>query len=340
VTAEAPTASDAPDASAGIERAADVLGSAASVALSGHVNPDPDALGSMFGLASFLRARGTEVVCSWPNEPMDTPRWLELFDDVPRVVSVAAFPKEPPVMVALDTASPDRLATLLPNAERAGVLVVLDHHASNPGFGDVLVLDPLATSTAEVAYRVMRRIGGPIPDQAAAFLYAGMITDTGRFQYQAVTPDTLRVAADLRSYHFDHALLARALYEDSSIASLRLTGRALERLELVPEADLVWTHLGQPDLTATGAQLSESDDLVDAVRMAREADVACVMKEQRDGKLKVSLRSRGATDVGAVATAMGGGGHRLAAGYTSRTDLEGSLKALIDTLEAVRQRER
>jgi phosphoesterase RecJ-like protein len=240
-------------------------------------------------------------------------------------------------MVALDTASPDRLAALLPNAERARVLVVLDHHASNPGFGEVLVLDPAATSTAEVAYRLMRRIGGPIPDEAAGFLYAGMITDTGRFQYQAVTAQTLRVAAELRSFAFDHAALARALYEDSSLASLRLTGIALGRLTLVADASVVWTHLTQADLAATGAQLSETDDLVDAVRVAREADVACVIKQQRDGKLKVSLRSRGATDVGSVAVALGGGGHRLAAGYTSRLDLDASVRTLIETLGSVRE---
>ena len=320
-----------------IGRAAGVLSTAASVALSGHVNPDPDAIGSMLGLASFLQARGCEVVCSWPNEPMELPRWLGLFADLPPIVAIAAFPKAPDVMVALDTASPDRLAALLSNAERARVLVVLDHHASNPGFGDVLVLDPSATSTAEVAYRLMRRIGGPIPDQAAAFLYAGMVTDTGRFQYQAVTAATLRVAAELRSFDFDHAALARALYEDSSLASLRLTGIALDRLSLVSDASLIWTHLTQSDLIATGAQLSETDDLVDAVRVAREADVACVIKQQRDGKLKVSLRSRGATDVGSVAVALGGGGHRLAAGYTSRLDLEGSVRTLVETRTAVRE---
>ncbi len=336
MTAESRTAAAAGGVADAIARAAEALSSATSVALAGHVNPDPDAIGSMLGLATFLRSRGLTVVCSWPNEPLELPRWLEPFTDLPPIVSVARFPKEPAVMVALDTASPDRLATLLPNAERAGLLIVLDHHVSNPGFGDILVLDPTATSTAEVAYRVIRAIGGPIPDDAAAFLYAGLITDTGRFQYQAVTAETLRFAAELRAFDFDHARLARALYEDSSVAALRLSGRALERLELVEEADLVWTHLTQADLAATGARLSDTDDLIDAVRMAREADVACVIKEQRDAKLKVSLRSRGAADVGSVAVSFGGGGHRLAAGYTSRVGLEETVRALAGALRASR----
>ena len=336
MTVEPQTAPSAGGFAEAIARAADVLSSATDVALAGHVNPDPDAIGSMLGLAEFLRSRGVTVVCSWPNEPLELPRWLEPFTDPPPIVPVGRFPKEPAVMVALDTASTDRLATLLPNAERAGVLIVLDHHASNPGFGDIVVLDPTATSTAEIAYRLMRGIGGSIPDQAAAFLYAGLVTDTGRFQYQAVTPDTLRLAADLRTFDFDHARLARALYEDSSVPALRLTGRALERLELVEVADLVWTHLTQADLAATASRLSDTDDLIDAVRMAREADVACVIKEQRDAKLKVSLRSRGGADVGAVAVSFGGGGHRLAAGYTSRVGLVETVGALANALTAAR----
>jgi phosphoesterase RecJ-like protein len=318
-----------------LERAAGVLSSATEVALSGHVNPDPDAIGSMLALASFLRGRGVAVICSWPNEPLELPRWLRVFDDLPPIVPVARFPKAPSVMVALDTASADRLATLMPNAERADTLIVLDHHASNPGFGDVCVVDAAASSTAEVAYRLMRLIGGPVSDTVAALIYAGLVTDTGRFQYQAVTPETLRLAAELRAFDFDHARLARALYEDSSLASLRLTGRALERIELRTDADLIWTHLTQADLVATGSNLADTDDLIDVVRMAREADVACVIKEQRDGKLKVSLRSRGQTDVGAVALGFGGGGHRLAAGYTSKADLAETVRTLVTVLATV-----
>jgi phosphoesterase RecJ-like protein len=311
-----------------LTHAAEVLSTAPSVALAGHVNPDPDALGSMLGLASFLRGRGAEVVCSWPNEPMDRPAWLDLFQDVPTVVPVPEFPKQPAVMVALDTASPDRLASLLPNAERAGVLIVLDHHASNPGFGHVLVLDPAASSTAELAYRLIRRIGGPVPADAAAYLYAGIVTDTGRFQYQSVTPQTLRVAAELREHDFDHAGLARALYEDASVPALHITAVALERVRQEDDADLIWTYVTREDLKATGTDISDTDDLIDLVRTAREADVAAVVKEQRDGRVKVSLRSRGATDVSAVAAAFGGGGHRLAAGYSSRQGIPETVEAL------------
>jgi phosphoesterase RecJ-like protein len=249
---------------------------------------------------------------------------------------VGAFPKAPEGLVSLDAASLDRLGALEASLRNAGRSIVLDHHATNPGFGGIVLLDPAAASTAEIAYRLIRRIGGELPDDAAACLYAGVVTDTGRFQYEASGPETLRVAADLRTYAFDHARLAQYLFEDNSLPYLRLLAVALDRLEHVPQADLLWTHLAQADLAPAGVAMTETDDLIDVIRTAREADVACVVKEQRDGRLKVSLRSRGATDVGAVAGSFDGGGHRLAAGYTSRVGLEETIAALVATLKAAR----
>jgi phosphoesterase RecJ-like protein len=148
-------------------------------------------------------------------------------------------------------------------------------------------------------------------------LYAGLVTDTGKFQYEATTPETLRVAARLREHDFDHSRLVQALYEDSPASYLRVLALALGRLEHVPEADLVWTYLTQADLQEAGVHPGDTDDLIDVIRTSRDVDVAAVLKQQKDGRFKVSVRSRGDHDLAAVAAAFGGGGHRLAAGYTS-----------------------
>src|SRR5205823_11642500 len=126
------------------------------------------------------------------------------------------------------------------------------------------------------------------------------------------------------------------LFEDAPLAYLRVAGEALDRLTLVPEAGLVWTYLTQQDLERAGATMTDTEDLIDLVRMAREADVACVLKQQRDGRFKASLRSKGETDVGAVAQSFGGGGHRLAAGYTAGAGLEESVGLLTEALARVR----
>jgi phosphoesterase RecJ-like protein len=112
------------------------------------------------------------------------------------------------------------------------------------------------------------------------------------------------------------------------VPSLRVLAIALDRVALEPDADLVWSYLTQGDLASVGVHPSDTDDLIDVVRTAREADVAAVVKQQRDGRFKVSLRSRGAHDVARVAASFGGGGHRLAAGYTSPHGLAETVERL------------
>jgi phosphoesterase RecJ-like protein len=335
-----------PSFAASLERAAAVLGSAADVALACHVNPDADALGSMLGLSAFLRARGARTTCSFGNDPFELPRWAALLPGTDALVEPKSFPAEPEILVTCDTASLDRLGMLAPVASRARQVVWIDHHVSNEGLGTIPLIDPAASSTAEVVFRLMERVGGEIPTASAACLYAGIITDTGRFQYAASTPETLRVAAELRERHFDHVALAQALYEDNSASYLRLLATAFGRIVLEdgpgdgPGNGMVWTYLTQADLAEAGVGATETDDLIDIVRTAREADVAVVVKQQRDGRFKVSMRSRGRHDVASVAAAFGGGGHRLAAGYTSRFGLAETIERLRDALDATAAKQR
>ncbi len=298
-------------------RAAEVLAGATTVAMACHVNPDADALGSMLGLSAYLRARGIETICSFPNEPLEPPRWASLLPGVDRLVEASEFPREPEVMVTCDCASADRLGRLQASADRAKELIWIDHHRSNDGLGTIPLIDPDASSTCEMVVRLITAMGGDMPDETALCLYAGLVTDTGKFQYEATLPETLRIAADLREHHFDHTGLVQALYEDNRREYLSLVGVALGRIAYEPEADLIWTYLTQSDLTGAGVHAQETDDLIDVIRTAREVDVAAVLKQMKDGRFKVSARSRGKHDLAAVAATFGGGGHRLAAGYTS-----------------------
>ena len=315
-----------------LARAAEVLTSADDVALACHLNPDADALGSMLGLSAFLRTRGVSTVCSFPNEPLHLPPWAALLPGSGDLVEVVDFPDAPPVMVTCDCASADRLGSLEPAATKAQELIWIDHHRSNPGSGTIPLIDPAASSTCEVVFRLIGAMGGEMPDDAALCLYAGLVTDTGRFQYEATTPETLRIAATLREHPFDHSRLVQALYEDNRREYLRLAGIALARASFVPEASMVWTYLTQADLAEAGVGADETDDLIDLIRTARDVDVAAVLKQQRDGRFKVSVRSRGASDLAAVAAAFGGGGHRLAAGYTSDHGPAGTIARLVTAL--------
>ena len=315
-----------------LRRAAEVLGGADEVALAAHVNPDADALGSMLGLAAVLRSRGARTICSYGNDPLDVPRWAGLLPGSDGLIPPREFPREPAVMVTCDCASFDRLGSLGGPASRAGELIWIDHHRSNDGSGTIRIVDGDASSTCELVVRLVDAMGMPIDRDVATCVYAGLVTDTGRFQYQATTPETLRLAARLREEDFDHAALVRALYEDQEVGALRLLSVALDRMSEVPDADLVWTYVTQADLADVGIGSGDTDDLIDVLRTARGSDVAVVLKQQRDGRFKVSMRSRGAHDLAAVAAAFGGGGHRLAAGYTSRHGPQGTIDELLAAL--------
>jgi phosphoesterase RecJ-like protein len=315
-----------------LARAAEMLGSAKEVALACHLNPDADALGSMLGLAAFLRSRGVTTICSFPNEPLEPPRWAALLPGAEDLVAVSDYPSSPSVMVTCDCASFDRLGPLGPAASAAAEVIWIDHHRSNDGLGTIPLIDPDASSTCEIVFRLIEAIGGPMPDDTAVCLYAGLVTDTGRFQYQATSPETLRMAATLREHPFDHSRLVQALYEDNRREYLRLAGIALARVSFIPDADLVWTYLTQADLAEAGVGPSETEDLIDLIRTAREVDVAAVLKQQRDGRFKVSVRSRGDHDLARAAAAFGGGGHRLAAGYTSEHGPAGTIARLVEAL--------
>jgi phosphoesterase RecJ-like protein len=311
-----------------LRRAAAALIDASNVALACHVNPDADALGSMLGLSNHLRALGKETVCSFPNEPFEPPRWVQMLPGHEALIPPGEFPDAPVVMVTCDTASMDRLSMLAGPAGRAGTLIWIDHHVTNEGLGSIPLIDPRASSTCEIVWRLLQETGLEPSIETATCIYAGLVTDTGRFQYEAVRPDTLRLAAELREFPFDHARLVQALYEDNSVAYLKLLGLALERVRLEADADMVWTYLTRPDLQDAGVDPAETDDLIDVIRTAREADVAAVIKQQRDGRFKVSMRSRGGHDVASVAATFGGGGHRLAAGYTSKHGLAETVERL------------
>ncbi|HEV3474696.1 MAG TPA: bifunctional oligoribonuclease/PAP phosphatase NrnA [Actinomycetota bacterium] len=317
-----------------LDDAARVLTDAGDVTLVCHVNPDADALGSMLGLANYLAGRGVKVAAAVPNPPGDLPRWAEVLPGLKHLVPPGEVPAKPKILVTLDAADIRRLDGLGHLVDRSETVVCIDHHRTNPGFGTVNLIDANASATAEIVFRLIERMGGQLDADVAACLYAGLVSDTGRFQYESASPEVLRIAARLRELPFDHVRLALALYADASVPYLRLLGMILGRVRHVPEANLVWVSVTRADLEAAGVPIQETDELIDILRTAREADVAAVLKEQRDGKFKVSLRSRGDTDVAAIAEAFDGGGHRLAAGYTASASLDDSVRVLVDALVA------
>ncbi len=290
------------------------------VALACHVSPDGDALGSMLALGQALRSRGTEVVASWGGAPFEVPAAYDFLPAVDLLVPPERFPAVPELFVTLDTASPDRLGALRDRLTTAGCTIVLDHHATNTGYGDLHLVDGAAAATVVLVAELLDRLGVALTAELATPLYTGLVTDTGSFRYRSTTPLVHELAARLLATGIRHDLISRAIYDSAPFGWVQLLGRACRRARLEPGAvgglGLVWTVVEAADLADSGLGLAEVEGVVDVLRTTQEAEVAVVVKADPDsGGWKVSTRSKDAIDVGAVCALLGGGGHWAAAGF-------------------------
>ena len=301
----------------------------ATVVLAGHVQPDADALGSTLALAEALRRQGARVLATFPG-PFTLPASLGWLPGAEGLVPSSAVPRSPDVFVSLDAASPARLGELAPLLDDARTSVVVDHHASNPGFGGVRLVDPHAPATVVLVADLLDCLGVTVDAPLATCLYAGLAADTGSFRFGNTRPHTHELAARLLATGIDHAAISQRLFDTAPFGWLGLLSAVTGRAVLEPEvgAGLVWTWASTAEAAEHGLPGEQLEALVDVVRATAEADVACVLKGQDDGSWSVSLRSRGGTDLARVALTLGGGGHRLAAGYTSWLDREGTIAAL------------
>ncbi len=306
-----------PEIRSGLQRAAALLRKARSLVAIGHVGPDGDAIGSALALAEAARNAGKEAYVTF-GEPFVLARQFRfLAQDL--LVAPGKVPDSVDLAIAVDTGSPDRLGSAAPLASSAGRLLVIDHHASNGGdFGDVTVIDPTAAATAQLVYHLLEQLEWEITTEIATALYTGLVTDTGRFQYSATSPEVHEITARLIAAGVRPDDVGRYLFEESPFGYLQVAGAVLSRAQLDPERSLVWSVLHVEDLERSGIGYENADGLIDLIRVAEEAEVACLAREL-DGKVvKCSLRSRGSVDVGAIATALGGGGHHNAAGFTHK----------------------
>jgi phosphoesterase RecJ-like protein len=198
--------------------------------------------------------------------------------------------------------------------------IVLDHHASNTGFGAIQLVDPQAAATSVVAEQLLARLDVPLDAQIAECLYVALATDTGSFRFDMTTPRVHEMAARLIATGIRPGEISRRIFDTRPFGAMKLFAEVLARAALDPTAagghGMVWTYATLEDLRRHGQRPYVMDALIDPVRTVAEADVAVLVKQTAEAEWAVSLRSKGAVDVSRVAIAMGGGGHRLAAGFT------------------------
>ncbi|MEJ2859315.1 MULTISPECIES: DHH family phosphoesterase [unclassified Saccharothrix] len=322
------------DLNAPLRAAAKTLTEATDVTLLAHVNPDADALGSALALGLVLHRMGKEVRVSF-GAPDEVPETLRELDVAGLLVPASAVPAAPEVLVALDTGSVKRLGPLADRVPAAGAVVVLDHHVSNPGYGTVNVIDDTAEATALVVLRLLDELGVELDEPVARCVYAGLVTDTRSFRH--ASSETHLVAARLLDAGVDAEAVARPLMDSHPFGYLGMLAKVLSRASLEPEAagGMGFVHAVVTLEDADGLRPEEVESVVDLVRTTAEAEVAAVLKELRPAYWSVSLRAVSRVDVREVAQLLGGGGHRLAAGFTARGEAEDVLANLRQALDTI-----
>lgn len=293
----------------------------------GHIRPDGDALGAIVAIALAARSAGKDAVASFglPFVVGEEFRFL----DQSVLVPPSDFPDDLDLAIVCDTGLLDRIGTVGPAVAAAKRVLVIDHHVTPSKLGDARVVDPEAAATTQLVFELLKRLGWEITRPVADALYTGLVTDTGRFQYSSTSPAVHRMAADLLAAGVEPGPIGQALYEETPFGYLDVVARVLGGARLDADVGLVWALLRQEDITEAGIKWEAADQLIDLVRLPREAVAACLLKEVRPGILKGSLRSRGDVDVAAIAAAFGGGGHRNAAGFTSDLGVDATVDRII-----------
>ncbi len=295
-----------------------------------HVRPDGDALGSQLALALSLKQLGKEVRV-WNEDGM-----LEKYSFLPRAELLTKPPSTSEVVdvaIALDTAIQNRLGTALAAVRSAKIWVNIDHHLSNPCYGDVVYVDPVAPATAEIVFRLIKSQGLPFNHDIAENLYAAISTDTGSFQYPQTSAHTFEIAAELIRAGLDVGRLSQQLYENYPRRRLELLRELLRTMRFEHGGRIASFSLSARTATELGVLPEDNEGLIDQLRAIRGVIVAVFFEELAEGKVRVSMRSKSdAVDVCAICQKFGGGGHTLAAGARVRGTLAEVEKRVLEEI--------
>jgi phosphoesterase RecJ-like protein len=277
----------------------------------GHVRPDGDCVGSQLGLALALKAAGKKVTC-W-NEDAIPPKYRFLDPD-------GLFEKPKPgkkfdCVIATDCASFERLGRAGKLSLNRKVLINIDHHESNPHYGDVNWVSAREPSCGELIYRLLKVARWPITKRIADCLFAAVSTDTGSFQYPTTRPGTFHTGAELVTRGADLAKICNEVYESYSLSRARLLKHVYTKFRLTANDHIAYLWLKQKDFTRTGAESNDTEGLIDHIRAIEPVVVACVFEEMEPNLTRISLRSKDPrVNVNEIAAQFGGGGHQAAAG--------------------------
>jgi bifunctional oligoribonuclease and PAP phosphatase NrnA len=320
---------DAPLAGARVDAigAAELLSVATTIAVICHVHPDADTIGAGLALATVIDKCDKQVEVSFAA-PETLPESLWSLPGCHLLVSPDAMRRDVDLVVTVDAPSVKRLGGLIDLASPGRQLLVIDHHASNDMFGTANFVDPTADSTTLMVAELLDAWGKPIDTDVAHCIYAGLTTDTGSFRWASARAH--RLAARLVEVGVNNAAISRALMDTHPFVWLPMLSRVLGSAQLLPDAvggrGLVYAVVDNQEWV--NSRPEEVESIVDIVRTTQQAEVAAVFKEVDPEHWSVSMRAKADVNLAAVASVFGGGGHRLAAGYSTTGSIDDAVASL------------
>lgn len=308
-----------------MKRIEEILDGVKTLGIGGHVRPDGDCVGSCMGLYLYLKAYHPEIAVDiYLDHPKDVFGYIACMDEIKMEEPAQDLVYD--LFVTLDVSAKNRIALVGEAYDRAKKRVCIDHHVSNPGFGDVNYILSDVSSASEVLYTLLEP--EKITKEIATAIYTGIVHDTGVFQYSSTSGETMRIAGELMETGFNfNKIIEQSFYEKTYIQN-QVMGRVLAESIMVLHGKCIIGYMKRKDMLFYGVSGRELDGIVSQLRLTRGVEVAIFLYEQEPHLFKVSLRSNGKADVSKIATYFGGGGHLRAAGC----DMIGSMYDVANNL--------
>ncbi len=298
------------------KKLADVIHTANTFFLAGHLNPDGDTIGSMLAIWSVLKRMGKKVTI-FSQDPV--PQNLNFLPNTCHIIS-----KQPrrkfDAAILLECSTPSRGGNLEPVLKKCGTVVNIDHHKTSEFYGNINIVESTASSTAEIVYRLFYSMKIEINKQEATYLYVGMVTDTGRFMYSATSARTLEVASRLMATGFKFYRINEFIFSTKPKEHLKILGRAMESLEFRAGGKLALITITKKDFMDYGANPEHTEGIINYGLMPHSVQVVVMFREE-ESRVNVTFRSKGLLDVALVAKHFGGGGHKQASGCKLQASL-------------------
>lgn len=296
----------------------DVFRKQSSFLLASHCNPEGDNIGSELALASLLGELGKKTYIR-NQDPV--PANLTFLSGSENISNDLANAPAFEVAVVLDCGALGRVGEVESLVKKGSLIINIDHHLGNTGFGDLNYVNPEAAAVGEMIADFFSPLGIRIGKERATCLYTAIVTDTGNFQYRNTGPRTHETAAMLLREGIDPFGVSEKIFQARPISACRLLGLVLSDVKLSKDGRIAWSSVSREMLRRVDAGANDTEGFVEELRSIRGVEVAVLFREAENGQVRISLRSRGGFDVNAIAQELGGGGHLAAAGCTITGEL-------------------